>query len=222
MAWLSASAFLRIALLVLVVAALTAALSQTRARYASNRQSPTQQLPIRLAQAQPSVLDRQPPQAPAIHLSRPPQAPGTEAALDVDRELARTLVPGLLEMGVTVTSMSPDDDGRAVLAAINGMRRQEGLPPFEHMDQAVADYLDIEVDRYRERQANILRIQIALHALGFDPGPVDSLLGPRTTQAIRRYQERAGMPVTGELSDAEIDALEILSFDRSARRRRGG
>lgn len=221
MVWPSASTSLRAMLLMLAAAALTAAVFQTRMRSAPDRQSSTHPLPVRLAQAEASVPEQSPRVPPADSPSAQ-RMPGAESVIDPDRELALTLVPGLLEMGVTVAPMGPGDDARAVLAAINGMRREEGLPPFEHMNQAVADYVDIKADQHRERQANILRIQIALAALGFDPGPIDSLFGPRTVQAVRRYQERAGMPVTGELTDEQIDALEMLSFDKGADRRRGG
>jgi hypothetical protein len=217
MVWTGASTFVRGALLILAAVALTAAVFQTRTRHAPDRQSSAQPLAFPLAQAETPV-EGVPQRSPAGPPSAQPP-PRAQAIPDADRELALTLVPGLLEMGATVMAMGADDDGRAVLAAVNGMRRQAGLPPFEQMDQAVADYVDIALEQHRERQANILRIQIALDALGFDPGPVDSLLGPRTTQAIRRYQERAGMPATGALTDEQIDALEMLSFDRTARRR---
>jgi peptidoglycan hydrolase-like protein with peptidoglycan-binding domain len=118
--------------------------------------------------------------------------------------------------------MGPNDDGQAVLKAINGLRRQQGLPLFDEMNQDVADYVDIALDQYRERRANVIRAQMALDALGYDAGPVDGLLGPRTTSAIKRYQERMGLPVTGALTDEQIDALEVRSFDRAVRRQPRG
>jgi peptidoglycan hydrolase-like protein with peptidoglycan-binding domain len=41
-----------------------------------------------------------------------------------------------------------------------------------------------------------------LKAAGFNPGPIDGVLGPRTKEALRRYQAQQGLPVTGELDDA--------------------
>jgi peptidoglycan hydrolase-like protein with peptidoglycan-binding domain len=118
--------------------------------------------------------------------------------------------------------MSARDDGRAVLDAVNGMRRQQGLPPFERVDQALADYVDIALDLYRERLDNVLRMQIALDALGFNPGPIDGLLGPRTTAAIKKYQQTTAMPITGQLTDEQIDALEASSMDRVMAKKPGG
>lgn len=44
--------------------------------------------------------------------------------------------------------------------------------------------------------------QARLKAAGFDPGPIDGVLGPRTQAALRRYQASQGLPETGALDDA--------------------
>lgn len=217
-------------LLVIAAIALTAAVFQTRVLHLPGLRGPSHQIPIQPVQAQDSArpAESSPAEVNAQELSSP-QAPADrsypqpraveERVVRPDRELALTLVPGLLEMGVPVMAMGPDDDGRSVLVAVNGLRRQEGLPLYERIDQNVADYVDIKVDQYREHLASLLRVQIALDSLGFDPGPIDGVLGPRTLDAIRRYQEAARMPVTGELTDEQIDALETLSFDKGVSRR---
>jgi hypothetical protein len=211
---------LRGVLLVAATVALTAAASHTLMPGAfgarSGAGSTAQHLPLDLAQAPPSNASATAPSAQDVDApsSRSPRPP------DADRELALLLLPGLLEMGVAVPPMGPNDDGAAVLSAVNAMRRQQGLPPFAEMNQDVADYVDVELDRYRARRANVIRAQMALDALGYDAGPVDGLLGPRTTEAIKHYQRRAGLPATGELTDEQVDALEKRSFDRAARARR--
>ncbi len=43
-------------------------------------------------------------------------------------------------------------------------------------------------------------IQRALNHFGFQAGPADGLFGSKTRAAIRRYQEAAGVPVTGTLT----------------------
>jgi peptidoglycan hydrolase-like protein with peptidoglycan-binding domain len=50
--------------------------------------------------------------------------------------------------------------------------------------------------------ATVKRVQDALIEGGLDPGAVDGRVGPRTTEAIRQFQRRVGLPVSGEL-DAE-------------------
>jgi hypothetical protein len=49
--------------------------------------------------------------------------------------------------------------------------------------------------------------QDRLQAAGFDPGPLDGVLGPRTREALRRYQASQGLPVTGALDEATRQAL---------------
>lgn len=44
---------------------------------------------------------------------------------------------------------------------------------------------------------SVLEIQQALAAAGFDPGPQDGKLGPRTKAAIRAYQQANGLAVDG-------------------------
>ena len=40
-------------------------------------------------------------------------------------------------------------------------------------------------------------LQIALRARGYDPGPVDGIVGPRTAHAVRAFQRRAGIHADG-------------------------
>jgi len=48
-------------------------------------------------------------------------------------------------------------------------------------------------------------IQQALKDRGFDPGDLDGTLGPRTRAAIREFQRKEGLKVTGRL-DAQTKA----------------
>jgi len=59
------------------------------------------------------------------------------------------------------------------------------------------------------RQAHIRQSQERLKAVGFDPGPIDGVMGQRTRDALRLYQETRSLPVTGELDDATFKALGI-------------
>lgn len=52
-----------------------------------------------------------------------------------------------------------------------------------------------------------LQWQLALH--GYDPGPADGQLGPRTVSAIRRYQADAGLAVNGLPTRALLDHLQF-------------
>lgn len=55
----------------------------------------------------------------------------------------------------------------------------------------------------------IRQAQTRLQATGFDPGPIDGVLGRGTREAIRQYQKTFDLPVTGELDSATLEDLGI-------------
>ena len=52
-----------------------------------------------------------------------------------------------------------------------------------------------------------LETQRLLTQLGFDPGPVDDAMGPRTKSAIEAFQRQQGLPVDGKVSEALVAQL---------------
>lgn len=52
-----------------------------------------------------------------------------------------------------------------------------------------------------------LEVQRHLKAIGYDPGPVDGLIGPKTREAIRQLERDAGVEPTGIISNELIDFL---------------
>ena len=54
-------------------------------------------------------------------------------------------------------------------------------------------------------------VQLYLRYRGFNPGPVDGLPGRLTSCAISQFQQKQGLPVTGEIDDALVAALEPTS-----------
>jgi peptidoglycan hydrolase-like protein with peptidoglycan-binding domain len=59
--------------------------------------------------------------------------------------------------------------------------------------------------------------QDRLKAAGFDPGPLDGVLGQRTREALRRYQASQGLPATGQLDEATRQALMRRDLRQTAR-----
>jgi hypothetical protein len=53
----------------------------------------------------------------------------------------------------------------------------------------------------------VAEIQSRLTLMGYDPGPVDGICGPRTQAAIRQYQQEHGLPLDGQPSVALADRL---------------
>lgn len=56
-----------------------------------------------------------------------------------------------------------------------------------------------------------VRAQKRLKALGYDIGPVDGAVGPKTKAALGDYQEKNGLEVTRTLDSATVKALEAGS-----------
>jgi peptidoglycan hydrolase-like protein with peptidoglycan-binding domain len=61
--------------------------------------------------------------------------------------------------------------------------------------------------------------QEQLQAAGYDPGPIDGILGPLTMKALRRYQESQHLPQTGVLDEATRHVL--LPGERTQTERAG-
>jgi peptidoglycan hydrolase-like protein with peptidoglycan-binding domain len=57
--------------------------------------------------------------------------------------------------------------------------------------------------------SRVQQAQAHLKAAGFDPGPADGTLGPKTRDALRRYQRTKGLQATGELDEPTLDALRL-------------
>jgi hypothetical protein len=56
-------------------------------------------------------------------------------------------------------------------------------------------------------RADIRRAQQLLVDLGYDPGPIDGFMGPRTRAAVERFQADQGVVASGEITPALIDRL---------------
>ena len=63
----------------------------------------------------------------------------------------------------------------------------------------------------RTAMADTRAAQEALKTQGFDPGPIDGRMGPRTSAALNDYQRKNDIPVTGMLDDATMAKLDLRS-----------
>ncbi len=64
-----------------------------------------------------------------------------------------------------------------------------------------------------EADPQIRQTQEALKTLGYQPGPVDGVSGPKTQGAIRKFQSDAGLPVSGVL-----DAQTLRTLNKHVRK----
>jgi peptidoglycan hydrolase-like protein with peptidoglycan-binding domain len=55
------------------------------------------------------------------------------------------------------------------------------------------------------------RVEQALKAKGYDPGPVDGKIDSQTQAAMRDFQKKNNLRVTGNLDQATAEALGIVT-----------
>jgi peptidoglycan hydrolase-like protein with peptidoglycan-binding domain len=58
-------------------------------------------------------------------------------------------------------------------------------------------------------QDQIQLVQERLRAEGFNPGPVNGVLNAQNEAAIRQYQQKQGIPVSGALDEATLRELQL-------------
>lgn len=75
--------------------------------------------------------------------------------------------------------------------------------------QAVHPRARPEGGRHAAARPRLRQVQERLQAAGFAPGPLDGRLGPQTRAALRHYQQRKGLRVTGTLDPQTLKALRI-------------
>jgi peptidoglycan hydrolase-like protein with peptidoglycan-binding domain len=56
---------------------------------------------------------------------------------------------------------------------------------------------------------DIQKAQQALAEKGYNPGPIDGVMGHQTRQAIGQYQKAENLPVTNHLNDTTADRLGV-------------
>lgn len=60
---------------------------------------------------------------------------------------------------------------------------------------------------HRRTSQQVRDIQRMLRGLGYQPGPIDGILGPRTREAIRAFETESGLQPTGEATDGTAERL---------------
>ncbi len=57
----------------------------------------------------------------------------------------------------------------------------------------------------------ISKSQQALKDKGYDPGPVDGKMGPKTRAAVRSFQKKSDLPANGKLAGRTLEGLGVQS-----------
>lgn len=118
-------------------------------------------------------------------------------------KLVTTLVAGLFATGAyAAAEPAKQSQSRAGQdrSASQGMQRsqQNGMSQSE---QRQAGGMSSETVR---------KAQQALKDKGFDPGPVDGIMGPQTREAVKKFQDKqADVKATGQLNQQTLSALGV-------------
>ncbi len=130
----------------------------------------------------------------------PPAAAAGVAAAAVPEGGASGTMPGggasaaMSRGGASAAKAPPPDAGRPPAA------EPSSRPPAQPGGRAAEAALGLD------QEARWV-IQRGLRERGFDPGPLDGIVGPGTRAAIRRWQTAQGLPPTGYLDESATRAL---------------
>jgi localization factor PodJL len=107
-------------------------------------------------------------------------------------EIAKALRPEQLESARAKTELWKPKD---LIVATNDI----SVPDEWRIAQATTASVDVK--------KAITNVQLILTKLGYDAGPADGVMGGKTRNAIRAFQETEKLPVTGEIDAALVKAL---------------
>ncbi len=65
----------------------------------------------------------------------------------------------------------------------------------------------------KTEKADVMAMQRALKDKGFDPGPMDGRMGPRTKSALTAYQRKEGLTPSGTWDDQTMDKLGVRTSE---------
>lgn len=74
----------------------------------------------------------------------------------------------------------------------------------------------------RGNTGNIRAVQQALKDKGYDPGPVDGVVGSRTKEAIKSFQTASNIRPSGSLNAETVEKLGVQSDSQSSSRSSSG
>jgi peptidoglycan hydrolase-like protein with peptidoglycan-binding domain len=103
--------------------------------------------------------------------------------------------------------------GPAVTEAVKKLQTANGLPATGWVDRATAAALDAAVlakggAAASRAMAETAAVQTTLKLAGYWTGPIDGHWTPELTDALKKFQTALGVPPTGEVDAATLDALE--------------
>jgi peptidoglycan hydrolase-like protein with peptidoglycan-binding domain len=134
--------------------------------------------------------------SPAMPGPTQPSPSGTNKPAGTDRD-ASTSAPSAAPS--TSDATRPDTTGKTgKMDTMKSKRSADAMKPAGagHGDRAM-------------RGERVRALQQALKDKGHDPGDIDGVMGPKTRQALRDFQQKEGLTATGRLDSGTADKLGI-------------
>lgn len=158
---------------------------------------------------QPSVSLHEHLQA-TLHKSR---ASGSSAALAATQASDAALIAEVQQELRWREYSVPQINGRLDAATVAAIRSYQADASLS-VDGRVSDKLLTMLrsgrqDAGADYRAQVKSVQQALNQRGFNAGPADGALGPKTRTAIREYESSKKLPVTGEMSASLLQSLSL-------------
>ena len=97
---------------------------------------------------------------------------------------------------------------QAAFERMTAEQREARLRQTEQ-DLLLEQWMRTRVAPVQPSRADIRRAQELLAQLGFNPGPIDGLIGPRTRTAVESFEQAKDLHASGEVTPALIDRLAL-------------
>lgn len=129
----------------------------------------------------------------------------------------RLLLLGII-FGVLAATITPDVNADAVSDVNRGLdsaeRTMQGVESTTERSKNLFDRIKGWFEKHNKNaQPNptVREVQQRLLALGYNPGPVDGVVGPQTLDAIVRFQQARGLPVDARVTPELAQLLRSIT-----------
>jgi peptidoglycan hydrolase-like protein with peptidoglycan-binding domain len=99
----------------------------------------------------------------------------------------------------------------ALLTILTGLASAQANPIRLAQAKSTQDVQSVDMSAVPQLDgATIRRLQNALRAKGFDPGPANGVAGEKTKAAVQKFQDRFGISGNGAINNQTLFALGIV------------
>lgn len=120
----------------------------------------------------------------------------------------KSIVTAIVLSGSFVIGCSSSDRGSASRSASESSSSSQGMSSGSSTRTAAASSQQKGTGKIS--QSDMRKVEQALQAKGFDPGPINGQMDAQTQQALRDYQSKNKLAVTGTVDQATADSLGVV------------